>query len=385
MRERLRLPRCDRREALLRGHAVSGLCGVCGRVVDPRRTDHHHLARAVRGDHRPDSRDWLLRRSERRDWRHLRMADQAARRLRGAARVVKSARPVRVKAASPIKHVVIIVKENHGYDNYFGRVPGGEGVRLPAGPNPPSRDPDHRHPAWLERDTTAPRVSFARHDIPHYWGYAQQYTLCDNYFTDVAGPSTPNHLMLIMADSALIDNPKTNYRMSPGPPIYDQPSLPEKLDQAGLSWGNYNGYAFEYIRYTSGKMKTWQQFSIDVAAGKLPSVSWLYSGGRLSEHPADPTTPLGEGQGVVRKGRLWTGGEVQAVVSAGLWPQAAIFITWDDWGGWWDHGTPPEVEKWTDGTQFRYGGRGGGLGLSPYRRGGLWSQGAHPPGSLFKF
>src|SRR2546421_467562 len=147
MRELLRLPRCDRRQALLRGHAVSGLCGVCGRVVDPRRTDHHHLARTGRGD--------------------------------------------------------------------------------------------HRHAAWLERDTTAPRVSFARHDIPHYWGYAQQYTLCDNYFTDVAGPSTPNHLMLIMADSALIDNPKANYRLSPGPPLFDQPSLPAQLDAAGLSWGNY--------------------------------------------------------------------------------------------------------------------------------------------------
>jgi len=290
-----------------------------------------------------------------------------------------------VTAASPIKHVVIIVKENHGYDNYFGTFPGGEGVGLPASPNPPHKDPDHRHGAWLKRDTSAPRVAFARHDIPHYWSYAQQYTVCDNYFTDVAGPSTPNHLMLIMADSALIDNPKTNYRMSPGPPIYDQPSLPEKLDQAGLSWGNYNGYAFEYIRYTSGKMKTWQQFSIDAAAGKLPSVSWLYSDGLLSEHPADTTTQLAEGQGDVSKGSLWTAGEVQAVVSAGLWPQAAIFITWDDWGGWWDHVTPPEVEKWTDGTQFRYGGRVGCLVLSPYARGGYVSKALHSHVSLLKF
>ena len=290
-----------------------------------------------------------------------------------------------MRAASPIKHVVIIVKENHGYDNYFGRVPGGEGARLPAGPNPPSRDPDHRHAAWLKRDTTAPRVSFARHDIPHYWSYAQQYTLCDNYFTDVAGPSTPNHLMLIMADSALIDNPKTNYRLSPGPPLYDQPSLPAQLDAAGLSWGNYNGYAFEFIRYTSGKMKTWQQFSQDAAAGKLPSVSWLYSDALLSEHPADTPTQLAEGQGDVSKGSLWTAGEVQAVVSSGLWPQAAIFITWDDWGGWWDHITPPEVEKWTDGTQFRYGGRVGCLVLSPYARSGYMSHALHSHVSLLKF
>src|SRR2546429_1277065 len=249
-----------------------------GRTGGPRRPDIDELPRALRGDHRPCAGPGLLRRSERRDRRHLRLADQKARPVPGSTRVVERARHVHLKARpSPIQHVVIIVKENHGYDNYFGTFPGGEGVGLPASPNPPHRDPDHRHGAWLKRDTSAPRVAFARHDIPHYWSYAQQYTVCDNYFTDVAGPSTPNHLMLIMADSALIDNPKTNYRMSPGLPVYDQPSLPEKLDQAGLSWGNYNGYAFEYIRYTSGKMKTWQQFSIDAAAGKPPSVSRLYS------------------------------------------------------------------------------------------------------------
>src|SRR5438477_10423201 len=46
-------------------------------------------------------------------------------------------------------------------------------------------------------------------------------------------------------DSKLIDNPSTNYRKHPGPPLFDQPSLPGQLDAAGLSWGNYNGYAFE--------------------------------------------------------------------------------------------------------------------------------------------
>ncbi len=120
--------------------------------------------------------------------------------------------------ASPIEHVVIIVKENHGYDNYFGSLPGGNGVAMPASPNPPPQDPDHRHAAWLKRDHTAPRVAFPQSDIPHYWGYADEFTLCDNYFTDVAGPSTPNHLMAIMADSAgLIDNPSTSSRRSSTP------------------------------------------------------------------------------------------------------------------------------------------------------------------------
>src|ERR1700716_4390904 len=171
-------------------------------------------------------------------------------------------------SASPIKHVVIIVKESHVYDNYCGAFPGGNGASMAASSNPPPQDPNHRHAAWLTRDKTAPRVAFKQTDIPHYWGYANQFTLCDNYYTDVAGPSTPNHLMLITADSKLVDNPSTSYRKNPGPPLYDQPSLPSQLDKAGLTWGNYNGYAFAFIKYTAGKKKTWQQVASDAASKK---------------------------------------------------------------------------------------------------------------------
>jgi phospholipase C len=294
-------------------------------------------------------------------------------------------KPKPAAGAGQIKHVVIIVKENHGYDNYFGPLPGGNGVTLAHSPNPPPKDPDHRHAAWLARDTKAPRVQFQKSDIPHYWSYASQFALCDNYFTDVAGPSTPNHLMLIMADSPLVDNPSRSYRTNPGPPLYDKPSLPAQLDKAGLTWGNYNGYAFEFIKYTAGKKRTTQQFAIDAATGTLPAVSWLYADHALSEHPADKPADLAAGVGDVTKGSDWTASQVQAIAKAGLWPDTAIFITWDDWGGWWDHVTPPNVEKWTDGTQFRYGGRVGCLVLSPYARKGYISKALHSHVSLIKF
>src|SRR2546427_391482 len=266
-----------------------------------------------------------------------------------------------------------------------GGFTGGNGVALAASPNPPPKDPDHRHAAWLTRDKTAPRLAFPQSDIASYWGYARQFTLCDNYYTDVAGPSTPNHLMLIMADSKLVDNPSTSYRKHPGPPLYDQPSLPSQLDAARLSWTNYNGYAFEFIKYTAGKKRPWQQFATDAAAGKLPSVSWLYADEIMSEHPADTATQRAAGAGDVNKGSQWTASQVRAVVSAGLWAKVAIFITWDDWGGWWDHVAPPEVEKWKDGTQFRFGGRGGCLVLSPYARAGYVSKALHSHVSLVKF
>jgi phospholipase C len=171
----------------------------------------------------------------------------------------------------PIQHVVIIFKENHTFDNYFGTLPGANGATMAHSPNPPTHDPDHRHKAWLDRATGAVREQFLESDIPAYFAYARQFTVCDNYFTDVAGPSTPNHLMLLTADSPVIDNPS-------GKPVYDLPSLPASLSAAGLTWGNYGGYAFEYIKALAGRPQLpSEQFAKDAAAGKLPATSWVYA------------------------------------------------------------------------------------------------------------
>jgi phospholipase C len=129
----------------------------------------------------------------------------------------------------PIRRVVIFFKENHAFDNYFGTFPGANGATMAHSPNPPTHDPNHTHKGWLKRATGAVRQQFLESDIPAYFAYARQFTLCDNYFTDVAGPSTPNHLMVLTADSPIIDNPSGN-------PVYDLPSLPASLDAAGLTW-----------------------------------------------------------------------------------------------------------------------------------------------------
>src|SRR5260370_41551842 len=115
-------------------------------------------------------------------------------------------------------------------------------------PNPPKKDPNHRPPAWLTRVKTAPRVQFLEADIPKYWAWARSFTLCDSYFTDVAGPSTPNHLMLVCADSPIIENPHPA-------PLFDLPTLPAQLDRAGLSWANYGGYAFPPLKDTPSQQQ----------------------------------------------------------------------------------------------------------------------------------
>jgi len=220
--------------------------------------------------------------------------------------------------SGPIQHVVIMVKENHGFDNYFGTFPGAEGMAMPRSPNPPPTDPDHRHGAWLTRATTAVRRQFAEQDIPAYFAYARQFTLCDNYFTDVAGPSTPNHLMLIAADSPIIDNPP-RYRLPVGSPLFNLPSLPISLEKAKLTWSNYGGYAFDFIHDLHGKPKlASDQFVKDASQGKLPTISWLYAPHDASEHAPDPSDHGNPLVGNVTHGMQWTVDQVNAIVKGGL-------------------------------------------------------------------
>jgi phospholipase C len=71
--------------------------------------------------------------------------------------------------ARQIEHVVMIIKENHTFDNYFGTFPDADGVTLEPAQNPPPDDPDHRHEAWMNRGTdTAHRVQYTQPDIPGY-------------------------------------------------------------------------------------------------------------------------------------------------------------------------------------------------------------------------
>ena len=292
-----------------------------------------------------------------------------------------------------IEHVVIIVKENHTFDNYFGSYPGADGKRLGHADNPPPTDPRHDHRTWMQRGSDARfQVQYVKSDIPGYFAYAQQFTLCDNYFSEVAGPSTPNHLMLICADAPIINNPAHHYNPRPGDG-YELSSLPLQLEKAGFSWGNYGGYAFHYIKELAGHTcnHTRDLFAQHAAAGRLPAVSWVYGDGRpdLSEHPTQDVTD----------GMQWTVEQVRAIVTGSLWPKTAIFITWDDWGGWYDHVDPPVVETWnparaqqpTDsfpefkGQPFRYGSRVPCLAMGPFAKPGYVSKQLNSHVSLGRF
>lgn len=305
-----------------------------------------------------------------------------------------------MKPHNPIEHVVIIVKENHSFDNYFGTFPGANGVPLPPAQDPPAAgDPRHDHHGWLERATHAVKLQYSEKDIPAYFSFAKQFTLCDNYFTEIASQSEPNHLMLIAATSPIIDNANKNRTYQPQEP-FKISTLPKALEKAKLTWATYGDPGFSYFKKIaelkgSKNIHPWTQFDTDVSAGNLPNVSWIYAPGSpvdLSEHP-----PYGvsAGKPTVKLGAQWTADRVHKLGQSKLWPTSVIFVTWDDWGGWYDHVDPPPLkDKWTGGgpsigpsytnTQFTYGTRVGCLVISPYSKPGI-SKAFHSHVSLVKF
>lgn len=297
---------------------------------------------------------------------------------------------------NPIEHVVIVVKENHTFDNYFGTFPGANGdATLAHAPDPPASDPRHDHAAWLGRAQSSIRQQYREADIPAYFAYARQFTLCDNYFSEIASQSEPNHLMLIAADSPIIDNSSPHRTYQPQAP-FNLTTLPDRLAKAGLTWKSYGDPSFNYFSHItslagSPNIVPWNKFDADAAAGNLPNVSWVYATPEFSEHPPYGST---DGKPVVMPGMQWTVDRVNQIAKGNLWASTAIFITWDDWGGWYDHVDAPLKDTWKNGgppgtpyanTQFSYGPRIGCLVLCPFAKKGFISKAFHSHVSIVKF
>ncbi len=161
-----------------------------------------------------------------------------------------------VSAANPIQHVVVIIQENHTFDNYFGTFPGANGIQNdPSTVRPfhitgPVVDLCHStacsHAAYDNRrmdgflKAEGSNETFGYYDktdIPYYWSLAQNYTLFDNYFTAAMGPSLPNHLYVVagqdggVADSVSQQSSQLSIR-----------SIANELEAANDSWTYYSPY-----------------------------------------------------------------------------------------------------------------------------------------------
>jgi phospholipase C len=227
------------------------------------------------------------------------------------------------------------------------------------------------------------------HEIPNYWDYAKLYVLQDKMFESVASYSLPAHLYMLAAQSGGYLGGFVNGTFQPKPQSYDFPEITELLGSGKIDWkyyvtagtipdnedGQVVGTQTQQLqdpkKYTlwnplpafpavRGNPQQWNrlvatdQFYTDCKAGTLPQVSWVIPSGAVSEHP-----PAG-----VREGMAYVTGLVNAVMSSPDWQHTAIFICWDDWGGFYDHVVPPKVDA------YGYGIRVPGLIISPYAKQG---------------
>ena len=303
-------------------------------------------------------------------------------------------------APSPIERIVVVLQENHTYDNYFGTYPRGDGtagkaIRLPStAGGPPSVPPSHSgtltpndlnhnwNSAHSDFDAgamdgfvysegdPATMSYFDRTDLPHYWAAADRFVLCDRYFTSAMTESAPNHLYLVAGTSGGLRDDRV-------PPTLDFPSIFESLDGAGVSWKVY-GFTSWYRRFAyiqahpllRQRFAPGAGFGEDLAAGRLAQVSYVIGAPGGDEHPPKNVQT---GQDSVAHDLI------NAVGASPYWPTTAVFLTWDDFGGFYDHVAPPVVDA------FGYGFRVPCLILSPYARAGLIDHVVNDHTSILRF
>jgi phospholipase C len=274
-------------------------------------------------------------------------------------------------AQTPITHAVFIMLENHTFDSYFGTFPGANGTTLAPATNPLRGDMGHGGPEALaafdngKMDGFPLRsyIQYNQADIPTYWAYAQQYGLGDDFFSSMNTTSTPNHMAMVAAQSGGIDTTINSQGCQDKPnmilysrnqagnnywsfPCYSIANLPASLDANSISWKYYGSTAvwdapllIQGINNSPNNVRNSGQFVKDVQAGNMASVSWLTPG--VSDHPpAD-----------IQGGENWLATQINTVMNSAYWANTAIFVTWDDWGGFYDHVTPPQVDG--DGLGLR--------------------------------
>ncbi len=333
-------------------------------------------------------------------------------------------RAISRKSPTPISHIVFIIKENRSFDNMFGTFPGADGATTypdPKGqihplnhqPDQIHNDIDHSHPGYvkafdkgkldkfsklqgaIQNGVDEADSQFYQSDIPNYWAYAKTFTLADKFFSTVSGPTFPNHLYTIAGEDANVDSLPSGGVSNPAEwgcddvqgttvqqlfpdgstqnvfPCFDFPTLADLLDSAKISWKYYVNIqgsqldtydAIKHIRYGSDwttHRSNWTNFINDASSGQLPAVSWLLMPYQYSDH-VPHSICQGENQSVL---------EINAIMgNTSLWASTAIFLSWDDFGGFYDHVAPPVGQN---NPLIQFGPRVPTIIISPYAKAGF--------------
>ncbi len=372
---------------------------------------------------------------------------------------------------SDIQHVVILIQENRSFDHYFGSYRGvrGFGDQSAAFQQPdPSNlssppvgkllpfhlnaasinsactpDITHdwvpQHQSWDNgamdgfvtsrlpinaNDAVLTMGYYNRSDLPYFYALADAFTICDNYFCSVIGPTDPNRLYTMAASidpdgkngGPLIESLVLNRPSFYGKLTYT--TMPEQLQARGISWKVYaspdttiaNGILSDNVlsyfkNFQDPASPLYQNafgpqfpadFLSDILTGNLPQASWLIPPVVASEHPPAPS--------------LFGESTVSLIVSAlaanpSLWAKTVLFVTYDENGGFFDHvppttappGTPGEyitVPSVPDASAIGNPAISGPIGLgfrvpmtivSPFSRGGFVSSDLYDHTSVLRF
>jgi len=267
--------------------------------------------------------------------------------------------------------------------------------------------------------TCLPKTAFAyvpRKWVQPYFTLAQTYTFGDRTFQDNQGPSFPAHQYIIAGTSTpggkyasllaaenllyhkgtwltggncdgspknrvMTIDPSTGVESVKVPPCFEHKTITDLLDTNGFSWRYYNhlstGYwsgpdAIRHIRYGpdwANVITPETTILSDISGGSLAAVSWVMPSALESDHA---TSNNGSGPAYVAS-------IVNAVGASKYWNTTAIFITWDDWGGWFDHVKPVIYNKYEVGFRVPL------IVVSPYAKRGYVSHVQHQQSSILHF
>ena len=274
-----------------------------------------------------------------------------------------------------INHILIACQENRTFDHYFGNYPKAGKFGIPAHFSVPdgkgghvapyhlkshaTSDIDHTwqaiHGEWnkgamngfFTTDGSSALGYYDGTDLPYYYALADAFTLCGNYFCYQLGATLPNRIALWAATSGGI----TIHTRIPSGSL-DYPAIVDLLDEHKVSWKCYNlgtglGSVPEVEFFNAlSFFKRWQRDSRlqfkgsdyynDLNQGTLPQVSFLISDALISEHP-----PIDIEFGQKEMARV-----INALIASRLWTSSALFLTYDEGGGFFDHVPPPQVDAY---------------------------------------
>jgi phospholipase C len=352
--------------------------------------------------------------------------------------VPNAARPA---SGSPIQHVVFIIQENRSFNNLFMDYPqattqdygydtNGRKIHLRARGLETTWDIAHTSTAFFaacdgtgklpgtdckmdgwnnERSApnpppNAPYAYVPETQIKPYWTMAQQYVLSDQMFASNLDGSFVAHQYVVAGYAGrTVDFPTTQWgcgggksdrvgtltkQRSIGPSIgvcFDYPTIASEADALGVTWRFYAGLTYGnggiWSSYQANRKiyrgPDWDadvisppaQFLTDVGNGHLANVTWITPTWQTSDHSGLSAT----------QGPAWVASVVDAVGESPFWNSTAIFIIWDDWGGWFDPVQP--IYKDYDGLGFRVPM----IIVSPYAKQGYVTHVQYETSSILRF